>query len=239
MALNIEYVTEHHPGRWIILILIVLILGTTGWFGYKWYTTGLIPFPLPITIADRSVDESSITTTQINNYKVSSANPRYIQIPLLHISDTRISPEGLSMANLPELPDNINDTGWYTKSGTPGDGGVVLIDGYNLGINKNGSFNKINTLQKGNKIIIENGGGDVFSYSVIDTQSMAVSDFTTSGMALLAKPANANQEGLNLMTFDGVWVPKLGTFSRRTIVRAVLDVSDANSNSNSAGKSSI
>jgi hypothetical protein len=89
------------------------------------------------------------------------------------------------------------------------------------------------------RMVLENGGGDVFSYSVIDTQSMAVSDFTTSGMALLAKPANANQEGLNLMTFDGVWVPKLGTFSRRTIVRAVLDVSDANSNSNSAGKSSI
>lgn len=225
MALEVEYVTERHPGRWIVLILILVILGTAGWFGYKWYTTGFLPFTLPLTIADRHVDESSVTTTQINSYKVSSTNPRYIQIPSLHVDNTRIFPEGLSTTNLPELPNNINDAGWYTKSGIPGDGGVILIDSYNLGISKNGAFNKINTLQKGNKIIIENGAGDVFTYSVADTQSMTLTDFTTSGMALLAKSAKSGQEGLNLMTFDGVWVPKLSTFDRRTIVRATLDVS--------------
>jgi sortase (surface protein transpeptidase) len=226
MALDIEYIPEHHHKRWIILIIFIIIVGSAGWFGYKWYTTGIVPFPLPITIADTHVNESSLTSNDINGYKAEESHPRYITIPSINLSNTRVFPVGLNSTTLPALPDNIHDAGWYTKSAMPGSGGVVLIDAYNLGITTNGAFTKLGALKKGDTVIIVRGDGKSFSYNVVDNQTMSLDTVVTSGLSLMTTPAIAGQEGLNLITFDGQWVPKLGTFDKRTIVRAVLNPSN-------------
>lgn len=226
MALDIEYRPEHHPRRWIAFIIVIMVLGAAGWFGYKWYTTGVLPFPLPITIADTRVNESSLTSNDINEYKVADANPRYVAIPSMNLLNTRVFPIGLNPSNLPAFPDNIHDAGWYTKSATPGSGGVVLIDAYNLGITTDGAFTKLSTFKKGDVINIVRGDGRTFIYSVVDNQTMSLDQVATSGLSLMTTSAVSGQEGLNLMTLDGRWVPKLGTFDKRIIVRAVLEPSN-------------
>jgi hypothetical protein len=225
MALDIEYKPEHHHRRWVVLIIFVLIIGSAGWFGYRWYTTGIVPFPLPITIADTHVNESSLTSNDINGYKVADSQPRYITIPSINLTDTRVFPVGLNATHLPALPDNIHDAGWYTKSAMPGSGGVVLINAYNLGITTNGAFAKLGALKKDDTITIVRGDGKSFSYNVVDNQTIRLNTVVTSGLSLITAAAISGQEGLNLMTFDGKWVPKLGTFDTRIIVRAVLSPS--------------
>ncbi|MDB5167717.1 MAG: Sortase family enzyme [Candidatus Saccharibacteria bacterium] len=223
MALDIEYVRERHPGRWIVLAIVIIILGLAGWYGYKWYTTGDLPFPLAIVSADSRVDESTVTSNQVKTYTVSAAHPRYITIPSLNLGNTRVFPVGLDSNNVLQSPSNINDAGWYSKSSTPGSGGVILIDGHNMGTTKDGAFAKLGTLKKGDKIVLERGDGRTFTYSVVDNQSMSIDEVNATGMTLMGKTAVPGKEALNLMTFDGKWVPRLGMFDRRIMVRTVID----------------
>ena len=223
MTLDIEYVKERHPGRWIFLLIFIAIVGTLGWFGYKWYTTGYLPIPISAISANTHVDESAVTANQVKTYTVSSSHPRYITIPSIGLGNTRLYPIGLDTNGLLQAPDNINDAGWYTKSSTPGSGGVVLIDGHNLGISKNGAFAKLGSLKSGDTVIVERGDGQTFSYTVYDTRSMSLDEVNATGMTMMGKTAVAGKEALNLMTFDGKWVPQLGIFGRRIMVRTVID----------------
>lgn len=223
MALEVDYKKEHHPGRWIALIVIIAILAASGWFGYKWYTTGALPpVPLPLSSGDTDIDESDVSTEQIDEYTVEDLQPRYIRIPSLDLDTTRIYTVGLNSDNLLESPSNIHDAGWYDRSGTPGDGGIILINAHSTGITTNGAFTGLGTLAVGDSIVLERGDGEVFTYKVVENQSMSIDEVNATGMAMMGKSAEPGKEALNLITFDGTWVPRLGMFDRRIMLRAVI-----------------
>jgi sortase (surface protein transpeptidase) len=223
VSLNIEYKPERHPGRWIALIIFILILGAAGWFGYKWYTSGELPIALPVASANSGINEADIAYDDVKNYSVPESNPRYISIPRLDAGKTRVYSVGLDSNNLIEAATNIHDVTWYNKSGTPGSGGVILMNGHNQGINKNGAFYGLSKLVAGDKITLERGDGQTFSYTVATTETMTLDDVNASGMARMGKSAEPGKEGLNLITFDGKWIPSLGTFDKRTIVWSLID----------------
>ena len=95
--------------------------------------------------------------------------------------------------------------------------------GHNVGINKNGVFYKLSTLVKGDTITIQRGDGEKFVYSVVENNSMSIEQVNATGMKSMGVSAEPGKEALNLMTYDGTWVPRLGMFDRRTMVRAVLN----------------
>ncbi len=222
MALEIEYVRERHLKRWFLVVVLIIILGVAGWFAYKWYTTGDTPVVLPIASANSTVDESDVSFDQIKEHAVSAKQPRYISISSIDLGLTRIYPVGLDESNLLKVPTNIHDVGWYEKSGTPGDGGVILLDGHNGGINTKGAFAQLSRLKKGDTITLERGDGEEFIYQVVENQSMSIEEVNATGMTLMGISAEPGKEGLNLIGFDGKWVPKLGMFDRRTMLRAVI-----------------
>lgn len=222
MALNIEYVKERHTGRWVALIIFILILAAAGWFGYRWYTTGNIPVDLPIVSANTAIDESDITFDQTNGHTMPSEQPRYIRIPSIDLTTTRIFPVGLDSNNLIEAPGNINDVSWYKESGTPGDGGVILMQGHSVGVSKNGAFAKLSTLKKGDIMTLERGDGQTFTYRVVENQNMSIDEVNATGMKMMGQSADPGKEALNLIGYDGTWVPRLGMFDRRTMLRAVI-----------------
>jgi hypothetical protein len=222
MALDIEYVKERHAGKWLALVVIILVLAAAGWLAYKWYTTGDLPVSLPVASANSAVDESDVTYDQVNEYTVPAANPRYISIPSINLNSTRIYPVGIDSNNLLEVTANINDVAWYEKSGTPGDGGVILMNGHNTGINNDGAFAKLSELVKGDRINIERGDGRKFSYTVVENQSMSIDEVNATGMKTMGTSADPSKEGLNLIAFDGKWVPRLNMFDRRVMLRAVI-----------------
>lgn len=211
---------------WAITLLLglLLIFGGAGWYVYRWYMHGEEP-PIPVAAlvaADPTVDESEVSAQQIIEHTVPAAQPRYISIPSLSVSKTRVFSVGVDEANMLGSPANINDAAWYDKSATPGSGGVVLIDGHNGGISKDGVFANLGTLQRGAIIEVERGDGERFRYEVRENQSMALDEVNASGMKMMMESAESGKEALNLITCDGKWVPQYKQFDRRIMLRAVL-----------------
>lgn len=223
MALEIHIAKERHPGRWIFIIILVALFAAAGWFGYKWYTTGeQPPIPIPLQNADASVDESDVTSKQVSDYTVSKSLPRYVSVPSLGVGKTRVQSVKLDANNVLMFPANINDAGWYEKSSHPGSGGVVIINGHAKGVSKDGPFMQLSTLKKGSEIVIERGDGVIFRYGVVENNSMTVDELNSTGVTLMGKPVQADSEGLNIVTTAGNWVPQLGTFDRRILLRAAI-----------------
>lgn len=180
-----------------------------------------ITVPLFVT-ADPDVDETEVTAEQIDTHTVPAANPRYVSIPSLGITNTRVFAMGVGKDNSLLSPANISDAAWYDKSATPGSGGVVLMNAHNGGVTRNGVFAKLGTLSKGEIIEIERGDGQKFHYEVRENQSMPLEEVRESGMKMMTQSAEPGKEALNLITCDGKWVPRFKQFDRRIMLRAVL-----------------
>jgi LPXTG-site transpeptidase (sortase) family protein len=210
--------------RVVILTVLLILLAATGWYAYRWYVAGdAFPVAVPaFATANPHVDESEVTTSQIKEHTVPPLQPRYISIPAIGVSDTRVFSVEVEANGALGAPVNISDAAWYNKSSTPGSGGVVLIDAHNGGITRNGVFEKLGTLKKGDTITVERGDGKKFTYEVRENQSMSLDDVNTKGMKMMAESAVPGNEALNLITCDGKWVPRLGQFDRRIMLRAVL-----------------
>lgn len=209
---------------WAIGILLFLVFLTSCWYAYRWYMEGEEP---PITVplfvtADPDVDETEVTAEQIDTHAVPAANPRYVSIPSLGITNTRVFAMGVGKDNSLLSPANISDAAWYDKSATPGSGGVVLMNAHNGGVTRNGVFAKLGTLSKGEIIEIERGDGQKFHYEVRENQSMPLEEVRESGMKMMTQSAEPGKEALNLITCDGKWVPRFKQFDRRIMLRAVL-----------------
>lgn len=222
MALDINYKKERHTGRTIFTIILTVLLITVGWYGYRWYTTGEIPFSLPLASANTGVSKVDITAAQVGKYNVAASNPRYIRIPSLDVGNARVFAVNLDATNQLAATSNINDVAWYKKSATPGSGGVVLVAGYNGGTSQDGVFSRLKTLQTDSQVVIERGDGKIFTYKVVENQSMSIEEINTTGIKKMGQSVDADTEGLNLITTDGTWIPRLGTFDRRILLRATL-----------------
>ncbi|MDB5176395.1 MAG: Sortase family enzyme [Candidatus Saccharibacteria bacterium] len=225
-GLYIQQKRDYHFGRWLLVIIFIILLSLAGWYGYKWFTTGDVPpiVPLPAAaLADPSVDETKVTTTQIDSYTVPATHPRYISIPALGVIKARVQTVGLTKNNTLDTPKNISDTAWYNKSGIPGSGyGAVVIDGHNGGISRDGIFANLNKLKSGDEITIERGDGKKITYSVAENKTESLQDANTTGMQRIMTPYGSSQEGLGLITCAGNWVPRDKVFDKRVLVRAVV-----------------
>lgn len=224
-GLEIQNKKEFHLWRWFFTIVLITLLAAAGWFAYRWYTTGEVPpVPLPVASANPAIDESDIPKAEVDTYTVPATHPRYISIPKLGITNVRVMQVGVKANNELDVPKNISDSAWYEKSATPGQGyGAVLIDGHNGGITKNGVFAKLGTLRADDGITIERGDGQKFSYTVVESESMALDEVNATGMKKMMKSADDTKEGLSLITCDGKWIPKIQQFDRRIMLRAVLN----------------
>lgn len=206
----------------IFLFFVCLTIATVGWYYYRWYTTGETPPVVQAKGGDPRIAEKPVTKQEIADHTVPATNPRYISIPSLDISNTRVFSVGVTRNGQLDVPKNIDDAAWYDKSATPGTGyGAVLLDGHNGGISRNGVFAKLSTLQQGDLIKIERGDGDIFTYEVAESQSMSLDEVNKTGMQMMMKSADEDKEGLNIITCDGKWVPRLQQFDRRIMLRAV------------------
>jgi hypothetical protein len=206
-----------------MLILLIVALGVGGWYGFKWYTTGeKPPVPIPLAAASESVDETPVSDLLISQHVVDELKPRYIRIDSLNLPNTRVQPVNLDENNLLAYTANIHDAGWYEKSNTPGSGGVILIDGRSIGNTSSGPFKGLYALKFGSKIVLERGDGMIYSYSVVENKDMTIEDVNMTGMTDMTKSAKPGVEALNIITDSGSWVPKLGMFDRRIMLRSIL-----------------
>ncbi len=223
-GLSIEQRRNNHIIRWVLALLLVAIGVAYVYFGFRWYNTGeLSPLPLPVSAADSSIDETPVSDKQIDEYSVPASQPKYIEIPAINMPKARVTRVGVTARNMLDVPKNIDDTAWYTKSAVPGAGvGAVVIDGHNGGVTRNGIFARLGNLKAGDQISIERGDSKVFTYKVYDVRDMPLQQVNQTGMKEMMMSADPSKEGLSLITCSGKWIPKEKVFDRRILVRATI-----------------
>jgi LPXTG-site transpeptidase (sortase) family protein len=223
-GLHIQHKRNFHVMRWTMAFIAIVAVVAYAYFGIRWYSTGeLSPLPLPVAAADASVDETPITKKQISEHRVAADEPRYIEVPTIGITSTRVMRVGVTDRNLLDVPTNSNDAGWYIKSAKPGTGaGAVVIDAHNAGATRDGVFAKLGELKTGDQITVERGDGEVFVYEVYDVRDKPLSWVNKSGMKEMMYSVDSSKEGLSLITGSGRWRPKDKVYDRRVLVRATL-----------------
>lgn len=167
------------------------------------------------------VDESDITDQQVVDYVVAPDRPRYLTIPKLNIKNARILEVGTTHNGQLSTPVGIFDAGWYQNSSRPGYGGTLLLDGHNGGPTKHGIFKELPSLQKGDIITIERGDGTKFNYTVVENETVPLSE-ANGKMPNMEQSPIPGQESLSIITCTGDWSQRQQTYLSRQFLRAVL-----------------
>ena len=112
--------------------------------------------------------EDVISQKEYSDHQVNAIFPRYLEIPRLEVKARVFSGE-LDSYIMP-VPENIHDVTWYSGSGNPGQGGNILISGISKSDTNDGAFANLDSLEKGDELILENGEGQRFSYEIKEIQ---------------------------------------------------------------------
>ncbi|MDR2524116.1 MAG: class F sortase [Candidatus Nomurabacteria bacterium] len=210
---------------WILLSILLFATVAAGvFFGLKFFlgdgqTNGEQQFQ-----ARNDLDEQVVTLEQTSAWEVAPDRPRYMSIPKIGINSARVVALGLvGSENRLDDPNNIYDVGWYMDSAGPGavtaGKPAALYDGHNTGVNARGVFWRLGELAVGDEINIERGDGQTFRYAIAERSEPPLEQVD---MSIMMKSADANIEGLNIITCAGEWTADKNTFSHRLLIRAVL-----------------
>lgn len=210
--------------RWAGVLYVVAMVCFAGGAVLIW--SGLHPSPPPASkpsvngaLADGGVPSATkLTPKAVQTYQVAPDAPKYLDIVKLHIH-TRILSMGTEKNGALQVPWNIYDTGWYSRSAKPGELSAMLVDGHS-GIGKvQGVFWNLMTLQPGDTIIITRGDGKQLSYAVAKVQTVQVQKVD---MANMMTSLDSTRPGLNLITCAGDRIPGTNELNERVEVYAVL-----------------
>lgn len=224
-GLRLPHKRNLHLKWWLVGAVVVVLLVAGSYLTYRWYTTGKSIVSVPKAyIKGMSLDESSVSQSDLDNYASADNEPKYISIPALNLDTTRVRAVGLDVNNFINYAKNIHDVAWYNESTKPGQGyGAVAINGANNGSKTNGAFYNLDYLKANDKITITTGNNKLYTYHVVKRQIMSLSEFAKNGMKLLMTPRSSDIEGLNLVTYAGEWVPRDKQYTQRVIVFAEAD----------------
>lgn len=168
------------------------------------------------------VDETEPTQQEVIEYTVPAGNPRYISIPSIgNVNQRQVISVGLTNAGALDTPTNIFQAGWYNQSAKPGSGGAIVIDGHNGGPNVVGIFKYLPNAKLGEKVIIENGAGQTFTYTIVKNDTIPLEE-SDEYMKQIFKKLDG-KETLTIITCTGEWSQTRQTYLSRQYLRATLD----------------
>lgn len=171
---------------------------------------------------ESEVDETEITEAEIAEYSVPANQPKYLTINSIGVTNARILSVGTKPSGELDTPINIFDVGWYNQSSIPGGGKVMVLDGHNGGPTKVGVFKYLPNVNIGEKIIIERGDGQLFTYTVKENVTVPLSE-SNAYMKTAFKTPEAGKESLSIITCTGDWSQTQQTYLSRQFLRATLD----------------
>ena len=100
-----------------------------------------------------------------NSYQVEADTPRFLDIPRLNIH-TIIERSVVETAGVLPTPDSIYTAAWYAGSGKPGQNNYIIISGIHSFNKTDGIFANLDSLEKGDEVIIKTGGGEKYTYII-------------------------------------------------------------------------
>jgi LPXTG-site transpeptidase (sortase) family protein len=163
--------------------------------------------------------EKEPTQAEHKAHKVSKEAPRYLRAPKLQMDARVVSLPQVQGQTLPD-PANIFDVGWYEGSNLPNTPGASLMMGYVGSPSKDGVFNKIGSLQVGDLIEVELGGGSRVKYKVIKTKTYKPESLDMTELLASIVP---EKQGLNLITVSERFDVRTQKYEDRFVVFAVRE----------------
>lgn len=154
-----------------------------------------------------------------STYIVPKNAPRFITIQRINVR-ARVIAQGIGVQGLPKDPKNIFDVAWYEDSAIPGTVGTTVMNGHVSGSEKTGIFYNVSSLRTGDKIIIEQGDGNILTYSIKATQIYSNSSIS---MDIINKSFDPTKPALNIITSTGRYIKKTNQFEQRLVIQALLE----------------
>jgi LPXTG-site transpeptidase (sortase) family protein len=139
--------------------------------------------------------------------------PVHLSIPTINI-DANIQHVGLTSDGNMDVPNNINDVGWFNLGSRPGEKGSAVISGHVNGKNgEAGVFSNLSKLKKGDTGTITDDKGTILTFIIQNTHlydpGYAEEIFSTNDKA-----------HLNFITCDGLWDANKKSYTKRLVVFA-------------------
>lgn len=145
---------------------------------------------------------------------ITYATPVRLKIPSISV-DTTIEQVGLTPDGAMGVPSSQNTVAWYKPGKHPGEKGSAVISGH-FGTWDDGEqsvFDDLHTVQKGDKIYIEDDAGGVTTFVVRETRNYD-KDADTSDVF----KSNDGKSHLNLITCAGDWNYSQKSYTDRLVV---------------------
>lgn len=139
--------------------------------------------------------------------------PVRLIIPAINV-DASIESVGVTKTGEMDIPSNTINVGWFNIGPRPGEKGSAVIAGHLNGKNgETGVFAHLDTLKKGDKVYIANGGGPPIAFVVRENKRY------DPGYAEEVFGISTDAH-LNLVTCDGVWDGAKKSYTKRLVVFA-------------------
>lgn len=169
---------------------------------------------------------TDVGDTSVDHVKTASvfrqvAKPIYLQPIKLQFKEKMLQVEEISVdeGGFLSVPSSWQTAGWYKEGAKAGEEGNVVVDGhYDTNTGAPGAFWELKDLQVGDKVLLTDKLGRVFTYSVNNKSYISISDPERSKVF-----ASGKDKILTLITCGGVWDYASGTYNKRLVITAVFD----------------
>jgi LPXTG-site transpeptidase (sortase) family protein len=144
---------------------------------------------------------------------VTATLPTRLAIPKIKV-DASLESVYLTPQGAVGAPETPSLAGWFDLGPRPGEKGTAIIVGHFGWKNDTPAvFDNLSTLQKGDKVYVQDEKGDTVTFVVREVRTYGPND-DTSGV-FSSTDGNAH---LNLITCGGVWDAAQHSYSARTVV---------------------
>ncbi len=203
--------------RYIKIVLPVAVCGLLiaygAWGLYtRWHATTGTYTPRVVAHETPTPSEKPVEPS----YTVPPDKPKSIDLPTIQASGF-IQQVDITKTNAVGSPDNVLMAGWFTRSVTPGDAGLSIIDGHVQGKYQPGVFKRLASLKADDTFTVTFGDNSVRKFKVVSVRNYAAQD---AAKPLFAQAPDITQQ-LNLITCAGKFDSARNQYDDRTIVVAV------------------
>jgi LPXTG-site transpeptidase (sortase) family protein len=140
------------------------------------------------------------------------------QAPIVHAAEQYFPPARLIIDSI-DMNVPVSDNGtvsWWKYGAKPGEkGSAVLAGHYKVESGAPGVFYKLNNVEVGDVVLLNDENGSKVKFQVIDKKIFKLEDFPTREIY-----TNKDGESLNMVTCTGDYISSTGTYSHRLVVYA-------------------
>src|SRR3990167_6033827 len=158
-----------------------------------------------------------ITATPTPTPTPTIPQPRFFNIPKINVS-APIVPVGVDENGKMQLPENINEVGWYEPGFKPGEQGNAVISGHLDSATGEGAiFYHLHELEPGDNLITTDEFGNQYTFAVTAKKA-----YEFDKVPLEEVFGKSAKKQLNLITCTGQWIADQQNYSHRMIIYSEL-----------------